>query len=130
MALLCILLLVSVTDIQKREFPNIYQILLLLIYPLGFQPENLLGITLAIPFFIAALRTEEMGGGDVKAVGLLGGLIGFYPMLLTLMIGCTGFIICGKYREKRKGEEYISLPFLPFLTAGYLITFILEVWTL
>ena len=126
--ILCILLCSSVTDIRKREFPNIYQILLLLVYPIGFQIENLLGILLAIPFLTAALKTENMGGGDAKAVCLLGGLIGFHPMLLTLIAGCTGFIICGKYREMRKGGEHISLPFLPFLTAGYLIILILEVW--
>lgn len=124
--ILCILLCSSITDIKKREFSNIYQILLLMMYPIGFQFEHLLGITLAIPFLIAALKTENMGGGDVKAVGLLGGLIGFYAMLWTLIAGCTGFIIYGKYIEKRRGKDHISLPFLPFLTAGYCMTLFWE----
>lgn len=125
--ILCVLLCSSITDIRKREFSTIYQILLLLIYPIGFQLENIWGICLSIPFLITAVKTRRMGGGDVKAVGLLGGLIGFYVMLLTLILGCIGFIIYGVIVGKQKGKDDISLPFIPFLTFGYLITLILEV---
>ena len=106
-----------------------YQILLLLVYPISFNRANLWGACLAVPFFIAAILTGKMGGGDGKAVLLLGGLVGFHQMLLIVIAGCMGFIVCGRIAGKAKGEGNISLPFLPFLTLGYVVTLILEVWT-
>ena len=126
-AVLCILASASITDIRKRQFPAVYQIMLFMLVPLEFKTEYLAGAVMAVPFFVACLLSEGMGGGDWKAVGLLGLLSGFYPVLFAVISGCTSFIVYGFITEKIKGEGHKTFPFIPFLTAGYILVKILEV---
>ena len=113
----------SVYDIKRREFPIIAQLLLIGVYLIQFNPNNLWGMLLAIPFFIAAIVTDKMGMGDVKAILLLGGLSGLVKIYGSVFFACLIFIIFGQI--KRKGKS--MLPFIPFLTAGFIITEIMEV---
>ena len=108
----------SVVDIEKRQFPNVCQLLLIAIYFIEFNISNLWGAITAIPFFIASFKTDKMGMGDSKAVLLLGGLIGINKMLPTVIAGCIIFIVYGLVAGKRKGEK--ELPFIPSLTLGYI----------
>lgn len=125
--ILCILIAASITDIRKRQFPTVYQVMLILLVPVQFQMENLIGTVIAVPFFIASLNGKSMGGGDWKAVGLLGLLLGYHSVLLAAIIGCICFIIYGKIAETVKGEVHKTFPFIPFLTIGYILVKILEV---
>ena len=113
----------AVYDIWKREFPVSVQILLLGMYAIQFNTADLWGAVFAIPFFIAAIFSNKMGMGDAKAVLLLGGLSGICKMYLTVVISSLGFIIFSFV----KGKQNKLYPYIPFLTAGYLITEILEV---
>ena len=116
----------SITDIRKRSFPLIYQIMLLCLVPIGFKTEYLIGAVLAVPFFIVCVRAGKFGGGDYKAVALLGFLSGFFQTLFSVIAGCLGFIIFGLITEWIKGEEQ-TFPFIPFLSAGYIIFELMEV---
>ena len=124
---ICIMIFASITDIRKREFPVGYQLMLLVLVPLGFRAEYFLGTLIAVPFFIACVFTDGMGGGDWKAVGILGLLSGFSPVLIAVISGCTGFIVYGLIAEKIKGEEDQTFPFVPFVIAGFIFAKILEV---
>ena len=108
----------SAVDINRRQFPNVCQLMLIAIYFIEFNISNLWGAITAIPFFIASCKTDKMGMGDSKAVLLLGGLIGINKMLLTVIAGCIIFIVYGLAAGKRKGEK--ELPFIPSLTLGYI----------
>lgn len=123
----CIMISASITDIRKREFPVGYQLMLLVLVPLGFRAEYFLGTLIAVPFFVACLISDGIGGGDWKAVGILGLLSGFATVLIAVISGCTGFIVYGLIAEKIKGEEHQTFPFIPFLTAGFIFAKILEV---
>lgn len=125
-ALLAILLCASITDIRKQEVPVIYQVLLLCLIPFGFNIENLWGVLLAVPFFIAAIATDRIGGGDCKVIALLGILIGFYKTLLTVIAGCLIFIFSSLVIERIKGKGEMLFPFIPSLTLGYVGTLVLE----
>lgn len=108
----------SAVDIEKRQFPNVCQLMLIAIYFIEFNISNLWGAITVIPFFIASFKTDKMGMGDSKAVLLLGGLIGINKMLPTVIAGCIIFIVYGLAAGKRKGEK--ELPFIPSLTLGYI----------
>ena len=125
-AVVFILISASITDIRKRNFPVIYQILLLCLVPIGFKTEHIMGTALAVPFFVACILNDEMGGGDWKAVALLGLISGIHHTLCSVLLGCVFFILFGKVSERIKGKE-TSLPFIPFLSAGYIIYYFLEV---
>lgn len=114
------------TDIKRREVPVIYQALLLVLIPFGFHIENLWGALIATPFFVAAIATDKIGGGDWKLVALLGVLLGMHRVFVTVGIGCIIFIISSLVIEKTKGTGGMLFPFVPSLTAGYIVTLILE----
>lgn len=122
-----IMISASITDIRKREFPVAYQLMLLALVPLELRAEYFLGTLIAVPFFVACLISDEIGGGDWKAVGILGLLSGFATVLIAVISGCTGFIVYGFIAEKIKGEGHKTFPFVPFLTAGYVLAKLLEV---
>lgn len=124
--ILYILIFASVTDINRREVPIIYQALLLALIPFNFYIENLWGALIAVPFFIASVLTDKIGGGDWKLTALLGVLIGIHKAFVTVVMGCIIFIISSFMIEKIKGKGDMLFPFVPSLTVGYIVTLILE----
>ena len=124
--ILLILLSAAITDIRKKEVPVVYQVLLLCLVPFCFSIENIRGVLIAVPFFIAAILTDKIGGGDFKIIALLGILIGLGKALWTVVFGCVIFIASGLIIGKCKGQKNIMYPFIPALTTGYIITLILE----
>ena len=126
-AILCILLLATVTDFKKREVPYIYIILLILTALIDFRAFNMLGCLLSVPFYFAQKEGRCMGGGDVLIVAALGFSLGLAPTLVTVIIGCIVFIIAGLVTEIKKGKGKELFPFVPALTVGYIVTTVLEV---
>ena len=126
MVILCVLICVSVADIRKREVPVISQVLLLCLIPFFFNIENVRGVLVAIPFFITAILTDKIGGGDFKIIALLGILIGLKNAFWTVVIGCVIFIVSSLITGLCKGEKKTMYPFIPSLTAGYILTILWE----
>ena len=124
--ILGILLSASVTDIRKREVPVIYQVLLLCLIPFGFNIENVRGVLVAVPFLIAAVVTNKIGGGDFKIIALLGLLIGLEKAFLTVVFGCVVFIASSLLIGMYRGQKNSMYPFIPSLTAGYILTILWE----
>ena len=124
--ILCILLSAGITDIKRREVPIVYQVLLLVLIPFGFHIENLWGALIAVPFFVASVLTDKIGGGDWKVTVLLGVHIGIHKAFVTVVMGCIIFIISSFVIEKTKGKGDMLFPFVPSLTVGYIVTLILE----
>lgn len=80
------------------------------------------GIFVGICFLLISKLTEEaMGYGDSLMVLFLGIIVGFWDILTILAITfllllCVTIPVLWKKKMSRK----FSLPFLPFLTGGYL----------
>lgn len=123
---LIILILASITDINIREVPEKYQIALLILILFNFRAENLWGLLIAIPFFIAFYFTNGIGGGDWKLTALLGLLCGFHMTFITAGIGCMIFIIGAVIAQRRTGKSKMLFPFVPSITAGYIAALVLE----
>ncbi len=73
-------------------------------------------------------RKEAMGFGDVKYMGLIGGILGWKGVLLTFFVACLLGSIVGVFVIVVRKSRYI--PFAPFLSAGagILLFFSEEVW--
>jgi leader peptidase (prepilin peptidase)/N-methyltransferase len=72
-------------------------------------------------------ETEAMGLGDVKYMAMIGALLGWRGVLLTLVLGCLLGAVFGLVRgllTRRLG----TVPFGPFLSAGALGMLFLEPW--
>lgn len=124
-ALLCIEVY---CDLKDRTIPNEISFAIAVAAFIDFHAENLWGLLPAAMFFIGALFTK-IGGGDVKAVAALSLSLGLWKTLLLLfvaellmMIFYGISVIIQKLRHKTAAK---NLPFLPFITLGYLCTLIL-----
>jgi len=124
--ILLILLSAAITDIRKREVPVVYQVLLISLIPFCFNIGNIRGVLIAVPFFIAAILTDKIGGGDFKIIALLGILIGLEKAFWTVVFGCVIFIISSLLIGMLRGQKNTMYPFVPSLTAGYILTILWE----
>lgn len=116
----------SVMDIKTREIPDWISVFIALSAVINFRPENLWGLVVAAIFFVTALVTGKIGGGDVKLIAALSvvcGLWGSFALLLfaqiAMLIFYAGKYILCKINGKTASK---SLPFVPFIFIGYLVT--------
>lgn len=122
-----ILLYASAVDLRSRIVPNHVLILLFITGMIHADLYSLQGSALAfVPMFTAALFFDSLGGGDIKFAALCGFVMGL-PVLYALLIGLTAFMVGHPLycRFRQKPIKGTSLPLVPFLTFGCLITFIL-----
>ena len=114
----------SVKDIKTREIPDWISVCVLCAAVLDFNIQNLWGIIVAAIFFVVALQTGKIGGGDVKLIAALSVVCGlwsslallFFAQLSMLIYFGIYYLICkinGKTADK-------VLPFVPFIFIGYL----------
>ena len=119
----------SAKDIKTREIPNWIGVVVAFSAIINFRLENLWGIIVAVIFFSVALATGKIGGGDVKLIAALSIVCGLWGSLALLLFSQISMLvyygisvivqkICGKTASK-------SLPFVPFITFGYVLTTIL-----
>lgn len=119
----------SAIDIRIREIPNWISVAIALTALLNFDVRNLWGLIVAVIFFAVALFTCKIGGGDVKLIAALSvvcGLWGSFALLLCaqtvmLVFYAIKFVIF-KLRGRTADK---ALPFVPFITLGYVLTNIL-----
>ena len=114
----------SVLDIKTREIPDRISVFVALSAVINFRPENLWGLVVAAIFFVTALVTGKIGGGDVKliaALSLVCGLWGSFLLLLFAQISMLIFYAGNYFFCKINGKTADkSLPFVPFIFIGYL----------
>lgn len=137
----CILYLVSITDIYDRMIPDSAIIIAIIVRILWFlitepfQFMGLLGVignglSVSLPLLLLVLLMEKirgmemMGGGDIKLLFVMGMYLGWANNLLALFAGCLTAIIYGLIMQKKKGEE-VYIPFGPFLSLGAVFALLL-----
>ena len=128
-AISALLTFASVKDIKTREIPNWISVVVALSAILNFRLENLWGIIVAVIFFSVAFATGKIGGGDVKLIAALSivcGLWGSLALLLFAQISMLVYYGVSVIVQKIHGRTASkSLPFVPFITFGYVLTTIL-----
>lgn len=119
----------SAKDIKTREIPNWISVVVAFSAIINFRLENLWGIIVAVIFFSVALATGKIGGGDVKLIAALSivcGLWGSLALLLFSQISMLVYYGISVIVQKIRGRTASkSLPFVPFITFGYVLTTIL-----
>jgi leader peptidase (prepilin peptidase)/N-methyltransferase len=71
----------------------------------------------------AILKKDAMGGGDIKMMAMIGGLLGWKGVILTTFLGSLFGSIIGVSLILLKGREWGSrIPFGPYLALGALIS--------
>lgn len=74
----------------------------------------------------AIFRKDAMGGGDIKMMAMVGGLLGWKGVLLTTFLGSLLGSLTGVSLILLKGREWGSkIPFGPYLAIGALVSLFL-----
>lgn len=133
-ALILILLLIVITmiDIDTLEIYDRFQIMLLVLalvqvfiskLPLM---DHLIGFfIISIPFYIIAILTEGIGGGDIKLIAIGGLLLGYKATLVAFFIAVIlGSIYAIYLLIVKKSNRKTQIAFGPFLCVGILIAFL------
>ncbi|HDZ84396.1 MAG TPA: prepilin peptidase, partial [Nitrospirae bacterium] len=139
------LIVIFFIDIDHQIIPNsitfpgipIALILGSTILPDPFLRENLLGfrdagigLLAGGGFFYltavsakAILKKDAMGGGDIKMMAMVGGLLGWKGVILTTFMGSLLGSMIGVSLILTKGREWGSkIPFGPYLALGALVS--------
>ncbi len=110
------------------------------ILPDPFLRANLLGFKASISgvllggglFYViaiagtAALKRDALGGGDIKMMALVGGILGWKGVILTTFLGSLLGSIIGVSLILIKGKEKGSkIPFGPYLSLGAVLSLLM-----
>lgn len=92
--------------------------------PLGFT-SSIIGLIAGGGLFyaIAVISKGGMGGGDIKMMAMVGALMGWKSVLLTVFLGSLTGSVFGIFLmiHRKKGRK-TKVPFGPFLACGTLMT--------
>ena len=119
----------SVKDIKTREIPDWVSVCVLCAAVLDFNIQNLWGIIVAAIFFAVALQTGKIGGADVKLIAALSVVCGLWSSLALLFFAQLSMLVfywISVIVQRSRGRTADkSLPFVPFITFGFVLTSIL-----
>ena len=126
------LILISLCDLLWKKIPNALLLAFFVsvfCYDISFAYGAILirllcALLFSGIFFLVAYFTKGLGAGDAKLAGVLGYCNGlFYTSLilgLASVLGILFYVFYSAFRKKRK-----TLPFAPFVLAGYFVYFIM-----
>ncbi|MCQ5128915.1 A24 family peptidase [Butyricicoccus faecihominis] len=115
--LLCqVLIMAGACDAATYEIPDFLHLLIAMAGLMGFQTlPALLGFLLVpLPFLIAAVKTDKIGGGDVKLMAASGFALGVTGGVWMMVWGLfMGLLWNAAFRREKP-----SIPLAPFLAFG------------
>lgn len=123
------LIIISFLDYFTFKIPNKITLaffFLLLCLDIFTNPERIPAKLFCSLFFFTiflatAYFTKGIGMGDIKLAGLLGYCLGFFQTSLVFIFSCffgiIVFLVLRKLKYKIK-----QVPFVPFVTVGYLVS--------
>ena len=123
------LLTAAWTDLRHRQIYDLSSIVVAAAGRISFSPARLLGLTLAVPFWLASRRGRG-GMGDAVLIAassfLLGFLRGVAGLALALVLYCLFYLaIAALHKIRRQERPPESYPFAPFLAVGFFTAYII-----
>lgn len=117
------------TDLRRRQIYDLSGIVIAAAGLIHFSPVRLLGLALAVPFWLASRRGRG-GMGDVLLIAASGFLLGFLRgvagLVLALLLYCLFYLaIAALHKIRRQERPPESYPFAPFLAAGFFTAYII-----
>ncbi|AGA69194.1 type IV leader peptidase [Desulfitobacterium dichloroeliminans LMG P-21439] len=112
----------SLWDLKKRIIPDTICVFIVLTGLFIFEPLKLFGVLAALPFLLAALIWDGMGGGDIKLMAAAGLVLGLQKSMAAIIIGLTAMLVfhaiytlIQRLRGRNAPKAY---PLAPFLSLG------------
>lgn len=115
-----ILTIGSIYDFKYRKIPNCIHLLILCLCLFTFD-IYLDGLILSIILLLLVAFTNfNIGGGDIKFIGVTGLLFGLEDTILMVILGIFVMFIYYGIDKVLRRKQVKSLPFLPFFLIGNL----------
>lgn len=128
------LIYAAVQDIGTKEVGDYIHVIIAVSALIDFDranlPAMLIGaIVTALPLFVGGLILKgSIGGADIKLMAASGLLLGAANGIIALVIGLfTGVACTYIYRRVRKTDMRTSFPLVPYLAAGCIVAYMLQV---
>lgn len=120
----------AVCDIRKQIIPDLLCAGIALTSLLAFEPENLVGVLIAVIPLVIARLFGGIEGGDIKLMAASGLVLGFQQSLVAAILGFTAFAVFSSIyiliSKARGGDtERKPYPLAPFLSLGCLAAYFL-----
>lgn len=117
------------TDLRYRQIYDLSSIVIAAAGLIHFSPARLLGLALAVPFWLAS-RKGRGGMGDTFLIGASGFLLGFCRGIVGLTLALLGYClyylaIAALHKLRRQERPPESYPFAPFLAVGFFTAYII-----
>lgn len=131
-----LLLLVAVFDIKKLIIPDFISIAIgvLAVLKLAFNHSNITNaffglLVAAVPFLIMRMiKTESIGGGDIKLLAVCGFYLSFDGAVLMVLLSCFLFLCVTVTLKIISKKKILILAFAPFIAVGSLASLILTIF--
>lgn len=129
----------SLIDMKKMEVPDMLLLeVAIIICFLRFYYERNLNEYLAygivsflMMYLIYNIYKGQIGGGDVKLIGLMGLVYGMSQGYLAVFIAsCVALLYYLSRLINRKQVKDLKIPFIPFITIGIFISYYLDVYNI
>lgn len=123
-----LLLYIAIKDCKTREISPKLCACISLLWFLNFELSNLLGLGIPLILWLttAYIVPDKLGGGDIKLCAAVSIVIGFNPttygILIAFSIMSLVWLVMSFFKSKQEVASF-SLPLAPFLTAGFLTTY-------
>jgi len=116
----------SVQDIKYREVSDIVHILIIVVSIPYLNFEGMLGCLIGFTIFMLPnfFKNECIGGADIKFMATTGLLIGTEKIILATTISMVIAIVSTIILTKILKRKYKSIPLIPYLFIGCMLTFI------
>lgn len=119
----------SWTDLRRRQIYDLSGIVIAGAGLISFSPARLLGLALAVPFWLASRRGRG-GMGDALLIAASGFLLGLprggVGLVLALLLYCLFYLaIAALHKIRRQERPPESYPFAPFLAVGFFTAYII-----
>lgn len=117
------------TDLRHRQIYDLSGIVIAGAGLISFSPARLLGLVLAVPFWLASRRGRG-GMGDAFLIAASGFLLGLprgvAGLVLALVLYCLFYLaIAALHKIRRQERPPESYPFAPFLAVGFFTAYII-----
>lgn len=131
-----ILIYASIVDYRTFIVKNHVHVVIMLLTLSKLKESNLFfmllqGLMLTIPFLYLAIKTNQLGGGDIKFIFanalILGGIKSYYGIIIGLVI-CIG--VWGVKKALRIKGKTNKIPLIPYLSIGYIIILFIYDWAI
>ena len=139
MILASICIIVAMIDIDTMEIFDRFHVMILilglimlLITPLPWIDHVIGFFIISVPFYIIAIITNGIGGGDIKLVAVAGLLLGYQSMLVAFIFasvigGSVAVYLLATKQQNRKS----LIAFGPYLCIGIYLAYLYgaQIWT-